>query len=113
MSDTTAAPTTTKPTASDVDRSAEALAFFRSTEAICAQEAAKVGNPVIPPAHFSGASVINAVDPSFRIRDGAGNELLVNLDDRIVTSTSGPEGELPQLYSFACPTDLYPGTLHA
>ncbi|MEZ5382557.1 MAG: hypothetical protein R2754_12285 [Microthrixaceae bacterium] len=60
---------------------------------------------------FAEARVINAVDPSYRIRDGAGNELLVNLEDRIVTSTDGPEGELPRAYSFACPTDLYPGTV--
>lgn len=102
-----------EPDTSEVDRSAEALAFFRSTETLCAQEATRVGNQVIPPSYFSDASVINVADPSFRVRDGAGNELLVNLDDRIVTSPSGPEGELPNLYSFSCPTDLYPGTLHA
>lgn len=103
----TPAPTTTG------DRSDEALAFFRSTEADCAAGAAETGNPPLPPSNFAEARVINAVDPSYRIRDGSGNELLVNLEDRVVTSTSGAEGELPAAYSFACPTDLYPGTLHA
>lgn len=102
---TTRAPDPTRPTAE------EALAFFRSTEAQCADFAGRVGNSPIDPSFFSDAHAAGeAPGGGWAIVDGAGNDLVVDLDERVVFSADGRESVLPPAYSFGCPERLYLGS---
>lgn len=92
----------------------DAIAFFRSTEDICLEHARRTFNSELEPIRFSGATPVRETSPNvWLIVDGLGDELLVDLNDRTVYSTDGPEAELPRMYSFACPPELYPGTADA
>lgn len=88
------------------DRSAEALTFFKGTEARCTTE------PRVEPKRFTGAKVAGRLSGDrYAIRDGAGTRLIVDLKRKVVTGAGGPQGVMPRPYSFACPPELYEGTL--
>lgn len=44
------------------------------------------------------------------MRDSAGYRLLLNLQGRVVYSTAGPSGPLPQVYSFGCNPTVFLGS---
>lgn len=99
------------PTAADGDA---ALEFFQSTEAACKAHAEETSNPVLDPSLFADASYDAPMSKELGaivIIDGAGNQLIVNADRGVVTSTDGESGALPSEYSFACPPDIYLGTM--
>ena len=97
--------TTTTRAATPADKSAEALAFFKGTEAACK------GEPPLDPKRFAAATVTGRrPGDSYLIRDGLGTTLIVDLTRRIVTGTAGAEAPMPRAYSFACPPELYQGT---
>ena len=74
---------------------------------------ARVGNiSVVPSSFFANATVEGpAPGDGWIIRDGAGNRLVVNLDERVVYSPDGRDAVLPAEYSFGCPETLYLGSL--
>lgn len=101
------APTTTAP----VDPADTALAFFRSTEADCRAHASRTGNSPVLTSFFEGAAAEGpAPGGGWIIRDGAGNRLVVDVAGRVVYSTDGRDGVLPNEYSFGCPETLYLGS---
>lgn len=96
----------------ETDDFAEALALFQSFESLCAQHAEDTGNPPVESFHFSDAQVTEEVEPRlFRVIDGAGNELLIDLVDEVVFAAGGDDQPLPREYSFGCPEDVFLGTL--
>jgi hypothetical protein len=115
-STTTAPPETLDPgpaddSVPDPEAESEALDFFRSTEAECRAHTDRVGNMPPEPQRFAGATVVgSAGDGAWLVEDGLGDELIVDLVDRVVYSTDGPEMPLPTIYSFGCPEDRYLGT---
>jgi hypothetical protein len=91
-----------------------AVAFFQSTEEQCAAHAEETGNPTVDPSWFADATFDLPMSQELGalvVIDGGGNQLIVNLDDEVVTGTDGRAGPLPQSYSFGCPEDLYLGTI--
>lgn len=114
-STTTAAPTTAPtPTAAPTvppESPDAALAFFRSTEAMCRSHAQQFGNPEVPAQYFSGASPVEPRGGGrWLIRDGGGTLLVVDPNARVVHPADGPEGLLRHEYSFGCSEQLYLGS---
>lgn len=102
--------TTTTSDGTPAPDGSEALTFFRSTEEACAAHAAQTGNPVVEPERFAGATVDHEVEAGmWRIVDGSGVELTVDLDEQVIYGTDGPDGLMPNPYSFGCPPELYVG----
>ena len=88
------------------------LEFFRSTEVACIEHTELVGNSPPEPERFEGARVVEMVAfRVWRIEDGLGDELLVDLEGGVVYSVDGPDQPVPIMYSFGCPPELYVGTL--
>ena len=88
------------------------LEFFRSTEVACIEHTELVGNGPPEPERFEGARVVEMVAfRVWRIEDGLGDELLVDLEGGVVYSVDGPDQPVPIMYSFGCPPELYVGTL--
>lgn len=101
---------TALPPPSTVDDGSAALAFFRSTEATCADHADQTSNPRVDPARFADARAMSAqANGVWVIVDGLGDELTVDLNERVIYGSKGPAGELPSAYTFGCPEDLYLG----
>jgi hypothetical protein len=48
---------------------------------------------------------------TFSVEDANGEQVLLDTDLRIVTSTDGPEGVLPAVYSFLCAPSVFVGTV--
>lgn len=91
---------------------AAAVAFFQSTEALCAAHAGQTSNPTVPPGWFADAVAVEELaDGEWLIQDGGGHQLVVNEGRGVVYSSDGPTAELPLEYSFGCPEDVYLGTL--
>lgn len=59
----------------------------------------------------SQVSVESAGDGTFLVTDLEGNTFLFQQLSGTVTSTSGPDGALPQSYSFGCDATVFLGTL--
>jgi len=107
VTSTTALPPPTIPRA-EAD---SALAFFRATESDCTAHANRVGNEPVPSSFFSGAVTEGPAPGGGRlIRDGAGNRLVVRVDEHVVYDAAGREAVLPHEYSFGCPETLYLGS---
>lgn len=114
--DSTVAAKPTAPTedGGDAYPGQAALEFFQSTEPACAEHAKSTGNDVADPSLF--ATALYDADLSEKaggdvITDGAGTPLLVDADAGTITSVDGPDAAMPQPYSFACPEDVYVGTI--
>lgn len=110
--DDTSEDVTDGPTADDGEA---ALAFFQSTEERCAAHAEETGNSAVDPSYFAEASYDQPMSEELGaivIIDGAGNQLIVNVDDEQISGTDGAAGPLPQEYTFGCPEDLYVGTIN-
>lgn len=114
-STSTTAATADEATADEEDGAPEhtdPLEFFRSTEVACIEHTELVGNSPPEPERFEGARVVEMVAfRVWRIEDGLGDELLVDLEGGVVYSVDGPDQPVPIMYSFGCPPELYVGTL--
>lgn len=114
-STSTTAATADEATADEEDGAPEhtdPLEFFRSTEVACIEHTELVGNGPPEPERFEGARVVEMVAfRVWRIEDGLGDELLVDLEGGVVYSVDGPDQPVPIMYSFGCPPELYVGTL--
>jgi hypothetical protein len=102
---TTAAPETTGVSAPDP------LAFFRAQEAPCEAFAQQVGNPVVEPDRFSGATVVRDLgNGATQIDDGHGTRLVVVPRRGIVLPASGRTTDvMPPPYEFGCSEKVFVG----
>jgi hypothetical protein len=57
------------------------------------------------------AATVRPEGTQYRVTDGAGEEVLLDLGARVVTSLEGPGGILPNSYSFSCDPKVFQGTL--
>ncbi len=107
-STTPPAPVTSEPPARDP------LAFFRAQEAPCAQFAQQVGNPVVEPERFSGATVVRDLGRgATQIVDGRGTRLVVVPQRGIVLPESGrTDAVMPPPYEFGCSEKVFVGAAH-
>jgi hypothetical protein len=89
----------------------DAVAFFRSLQAGCAQHAAATGNPVVEPDRFAGATQVRDLGGgSYLVRDGQGTELVVQPAKGVVLPASGRAGDLmPSPYGFGCSEKVFLG----
>ncbi|WP_433294063.1 hypothetical protein ACQPZQ_09245 [Pseudonocardia sp. CA-142604] len=111
---TTAAAPTTFPTATTtVTAAPDAVAFFKAQEPACRAEAERVGNPVVDPARFAGAKLVQQnTDGTALIEDGEGTQLIVDVSGKKVLPPSGnPEDLMPDPYGFGCPPEVFVGTV--
>ena len=89
----------------------DAVAFFRSLQAGCAQHAATTGNPVVEPDRFAGATQVRDLGSgSYLVRDGRGSELVVQPAKGVVLPASGKAGDqMPAPYGFGCSEKVFVG----
>jgi hypothetical protein len=92
----------------------DALAFFRAQEGPCKAHAEQVGNPVVEPDRFSGATVVRELgNGATLIEDGGGTQLVVVPRRGIVLPPSGRESDvMPMPYEFSCSTTVFVGASH-
>ncbi|GAA3103530.1 hypothetical protein GCM10010464_78530 [Pseudonocardia yunnanensis] len=112
--DTTSAAPTTFPTATTtVTAAPDAVAFFKAQEPACRAEAERVGNPVVDPARFAGAKLVQQnTDGTALIEDGAGTQLIVDVSgEKILPASGNAEDLMPDPYGFGCPPEIFVGTV--
>lgn len=104
----TGAPATTALPAPDP------LAFFRAQEAPCKAFAQQVGNPVVEPERFRGATVVRVLgNGATQIDDGRGTRLVVVPRRGIVLPASGRTTDvMPPPYEFGCSEKVFLGASH-
>jgi ABC-type transport system substrate-binding protein len=113
--DTTSASTpTTFPTATTtVTTAPDAVAFFKAQEPACRAEAERVGNPVVDPARFAGAKLVQRnTDGTALIEDGEGTQLIVDVSGgKILPPSGNAEDFMPDPYGFGCPPEVFVGSV--
>ncbi|GAA1229014.1 hypothetical protein [Pseudonocardia alaniniphila] len=110
---TATAPTTVATATTAVTAAPDAVAFFKAQEPACRAEAERVGNPVVDPARFAGAKLVQQnADGTALIEDGEGTQLIVDVSGgKVLPSSGNPEDFMPDPYGFGCPPEVFVGTV--
>ncbi len=107
-------PPAPQPTNAPPGGQSDAEAFFREAIAACNEQSVRdlgyeafdgaAGDPTI------GVTFDNEVSPGvFQIEDSRGITLLVDMNNRQITGTDGPDGILPRDFLFVCPEPYFVG----